>query len=211
MQCLKEKLLTRFPFIVAVDANQDLNLFDIHLDPSVQHTAPLVRELYTYFESYLQIYGNTKEGYLFTIYQGGQVIDGLSFNLPDHQYHITIDIDGKIEQLRIVDVMGATGEYSVYNSDFERLGTISTDTFPLFTPGDHWTTDNLGLKPHLNTIITRIGEQIQMEEEKFEIDVNDPDDVAFWAEQFQIEIKELQKAIRVVGANVEQITAYLQK
>ncbi|WP_276090434.1 DUF3606 domain-containing protein [Pedobacter sp. JY14-1] len=50
-----------------------------------------------------------------------------------------------------------------------------------------------------------------MEEEKFEIDVNDPDDVAFWAEQFQIEIKELQKAIRVVGANVEQITAYLQK
>ncbi|WP_276090433.1 hypothetical protein [Pedobacter sp. JY14-1] len=146
MQCLKEKLLTRFPFIVAVDANQDLNLFDIRLDPSVQHTAPLVRELYTYFESYLQIYGNTKEGYLFTIYQGGQVIDGLSFNLPDHQYHITIDIDGKIEQLRIVDVMGATGEYSVYNSDFERLGTISTDTFPLFTPGDHWTTDNLGLK-----------------------------------------------------------------
>ncbi|MES2827381.1 MAG: DUF3606 domain-containing protein [Bacteroidota bacterium] len=47
--------------------------------------------------------------------------------------------------------------------------------------------------------------------EPIEINLNDPVDVAFWAEQFEISEDELRKAVLASGKSIDDITAYLQK
>jgi len=49
------------------------------------------------------------------------------------------------------------------------------------------------------------------EEAHFTIDLNDPEDVSFWATQFEISEADLRAAVRAAGNNVEAVTKYLQQ
>lgn len=60
-------------------------------------------------------------------------------------------------------------------------------------------------------VTTCIGQRLEMDAEGFEIDADNPDDLSFWAEQFQISKQDLRQAITVAGPNVEAITHYLQR
>ena len=44
-----------------------------------------------------------------------------------------------------------------------------------------------------------------------EINVEDPEDLAFWAEQFELSEIALKEVVAKVGKSLDTITAYLQK
>ena len=43
----------------------------------------------------------------------------------------------------------------------------------------------------------------------FEVNVNDPDDLEFWADQFDLSEARLKEIVEKVGKSVENITTYL--
>ena len=43
------------------------------------------------------------------------------------------------------------------------------------------------------------------------INVDDPEDLSFWAEQFEISVEDLRKAVLASSDSIDDITAYLQK
>ncbi|MES2454773.1 MAG: DUF3606 domain-containing protein [Bacteroidota bacterium] len=209
MKKLEDHLRTGFPFIYRIDAAQDAEDFSIHLDPQLQETAPVVKALHHYLEQYIQQHEGQEANYTFRIFREEELLDVLKYNDPDHEFHITINISGKLERLRIRDLSGGTGDYAVFNENFEKIGSIHTDQAPDFTSSDHWSaTENLSL--YLDTIITRISEQLEMNAEGLEIDAQSEEDLSFWSEQFQISKEDLKKAILAAGPDVEAITLYLQ-
>lgn len=52
-------------------------------------------------------------------------------------------------------------------------------------------------------------EPVQDESEFREINVDDPDDLIYWANQFQISIAELKAAMVINGKGVREIKSYL--
>ncbi|MCD0489676.1 DUF3606 domain-containing protein [Pedobacter sp. MC2016-14] len=206
--------------------------FNLHFDVSVIDMPPQVKAIHGYVKNYLIERGDPKEEYQFKFYRDRKLIDVLHFNYPDAAHHITIELFGKMQNLRIQD-LGHTGGYIIFNDDFEELGWLYPVPEPPSVPdvslldldgedfyGDYvypdfsneaiWLIKPQEFKPYLTEILGKIVEEIDSKAETFEIDVNDPDDVAFWAEQFEISEEELRKAILAAGKSIDDITAYLQ-
>lgn len=232
MEALGGLLRSAFPLENVVVSAQDSH-FEVHFKTSVVDTAPQVKAIHDYVKENLLEHGDPKEAYQFNFYHDHQLIDILHFNDPDAAHYITIELSGKMQNLRIQDVLGATGDYTIFNEDFQQIGWLSavaepparldvslldpdsTDfysdqIYPNFNNPAIWQIEPEALKTYLPEILSKVLEEINSKAESFEVDVDDPADVAFWAEQFEISEADLRKAILAAGKSIDDITSYLQ-
>ncbi|MNY36775.1 hypothetical protein D3C86_1712840 [compost metagenome] len=146
-----------------------------------------------------------------------------------------MELLGQVQRLRIQDVLGATGDYTIFNEEFERLGTLSTvapqpeqhpdgslvnpddmddfsdEVYPDFSNANIWQIEPAALQPYINQIREKVLEEINRNYQPMEIDLDDAEDVSFWTEQFQISEADLRKAVLAAGKSIDDITTYLQK
>lgn len=233
MESLSGLLKAKFPEIKELRNGPDADWFVINIDEDVK-PAPVVKALHQYLESYIGEYGNPKEHYYFTIESGSQIIDTLHYHDPEAAHYITMELFGRLQVLRVQDVRGATGDYTLFNEDFERIGYLSAGVSPptnadgsLVNPDDMenfndevcvdfinpsiWQISPNELKPYLNEILGKVLEDINSKAEPLEVNVEDPEDLAFWAEQFELSESDLRKAVHAAGKSIDKITTYLQK
>lgn len=233
MESLGRLLKAKFPVISEITAGTDFDWFSITINEQ-GNTASFVKALNEYLEPYIAEHGNPKEEYDFTVKRGNELIDILHFNNPDAAHLITLDLFGQTQTLRVQDVMGATGDYTIFNEDFEKIGYLSAGATPptnpdgsLVNPEDMdsfndevyvdfsnpsiWQISPDELKPYMNEILEKVQEDIDNNAESLEVNVDDPEDLAFWAEQFELSESDLRKAVLAAGKSVDDITAYLQK
>lgn len=207
MKALKGMLKEQFPQIQEMDHSDDYDHFDIEI--MTNQPRSFLKSLNEYLGRFLLDYGDKETIYSFKIQRGRELLDILRFN-DDNVFYIEMEIDGKLRKVRVLDVMGATGDYSVFNEDFERLGTFYTDGAVNFSDISEWETNDELLKPYLDEIIHKIAEQIKIGEED-SINPDDPLDLEFYSEQFEISPEELKEAIESVGTSIFAIRKYLQK
>lgn len=211
MESLDRLVKAEFPAIREVKAYHELARFDIYIDKNCNPEAPLVKALDKYLGPFIAENGEVEQPYYFEIHRENELLDILRYNDPESEFYIAIEIDGKVQMLRILDVMGGTRDYTVFNSDFEKLGHFFSEGPANFVEADYWQTHDEQLKPYLEEIISKIGEQLGGYAGQDEVNVDDPLDLAFWAEQFDISITELKNAVLVAGKSIDSVTAYLQK
>nr|WP_068891234.1 DUF3606 domain-containing protein [Pedobacter panaciterrae] len=233
MESLSDLLKAKFPEIKELRTGPDADWFVININENVK-PAPVEKALHQYLESYIGEYGNSKEHYYFTIESGRQIIDTLHYHDPEAAHYIAMELFGRLQVLRVQDVMGATGDYTLFNEDFERIGYLSAGVSPptnadgsLVNPDDMdnfyddvcvdfsnpgiWQISPDELKPYLNEILGKVLEDINSKAEPLEVNVEDPEDLAFWAEQFELSESDLRKAVLAAGKSIDNITTYLQK
>jgi len=229
---LVDLLKSNFP-VKKVEVGLDDTHFAIYFNETVTDKPPLVKTIHDYLKAYIIEHGDPKDEYQFSFHRDHELIDIVHFNSPDAAHYIDIELSGKMQTLRIQDVLGMTGDYTIFNEDFEKIGQLSAVSNPVevdealasdeeldfysdqvyadFSNEALWQILPEELKPHLSEILGKVLEDINNKAETFEVDVDDPNDVAFWAEQFEISVADLQKAILVAGKSIDDITAYLQQ
>ncbi|ETZ20175.1 DUF3606 domain-containing protein [Pedobacter sp. V48] len=233
METLGHHLKAKFPEISAITAGTDFTWFIINTNGDI-NSAPFVKALNKYLEPYIAEHGNPKEEYEFTVKRANELIDILHFNNPEAAHLITLDLFGKTQNLRVQDVMGATGDYTLFNEDFETIGYLSAGVSPPtnsdgslvnrddmdnfndevyvdFSNQSIWQISPDELKPYLNEILGKVMENINSNANSLEVNVDDPVDLAFWAEQFELSESDLRKAVLAAGKSIDNITTYLQK
>ncbi|MEJ2880966.1 DUF3606 domain-containing protein [Pedobacter sp. GR22-6] len=232
MEALGGQLKSTFPLEKVVVSSQASH-FELYFNESVVDKAAQVKAIHDFIQPYLVEHGDPTAAYQFNFYRDRELIDILHFNDPDAAHHISMELSGKTQNLRIQDVLGATGDYTIFNEDFQQIGWLSavaeppvelditlldpdsTDfysdqVYPNFNNPAIWQIEPEALKPYLDEILSKVLEEFNSKAETFEVDVDEPDDVAFWAEQFEISEEELRKAILAAGKSIDDITAYLQ-
>lgn len=233
METLGRLIKSSFP-VEKVEVILDNTDFAIYFDESVTNKSAQVKAVYEFIKPYVSEHGNPKEEYMFRFYRDRELIDIIHFNDPCAAYEITVDLLGKTQTLRVQDVLGATGDYTIFNEDFEQIGYLSASISPptnedgsLINPNDMdefydevypdfsnpaiWHIHPNELKPYLNDILNKVREDINSKYQPDEVNVDDPEDLAFWAEQFEISETDLRKAVLAAGKSIDDITAYLQK
>lgn len=233
METLGRLIKSGFP-VEKVEVALDDTHFDIYFDESVRDKAAQVKAVHDYVKPYINQHGKAEQEYMFRFYRERELLDILHFNDPHSAYYITIELFGKTQNLRVQDVLGATGDYTIFAEDFQRIGWMSPvslpptnpdgtlvnpedmegfygEVYPDFNNESIWEVQPEELKPYLGEILSKVREQMNDNSETFEVNVDDPEDVSFWAEQFEISESDLRKAVFVAGKSIDDITAYLQK
>lgn len=233
METLGRLIKSGFP-VEKVEVSLDDTHFDIYFDESVQDKPAQVKAVHDYVKPYIGQHGQAEQEYMFRFYRGRELLDILHFNDPHSAYHITMELFGKTQNLRVQDVLGATGDYTIFNEDFMQLGWMSPvslppanpdgtpvdpddtdgyygEPYPDFNNESIWEIAPEELKPYLGEILSKVREQMASHAESLEVNVDDPEDVAFWAEQFEISENDLRKAVFAAGKSIDDITAYLQQ
>jgi hypothetical protein len=75
-------------------------------------------------KDFLEVHGDPETIYGFSINCGRTLVNNIRYNDPEHGHRVELTLKGKKESLFVVDVLGATGEYSIFNRDFEYLGDM---------------------------------------------------------------------------------------
>jgi len=233
METLGRLIKSGFP-VEKVEVSLDDTHFAIYFNESVSDKAAQVKAVHDYVKEYVGEHGDPKEEYQFSFYRERELIDILHFNDPNASYQITMEIFGKTQNLRVQDVLGATGDYTIFSENFEKIGGIFPFTppptnrdgtlvdpedmdgyygevYPDFNNESIWRVEPQELKPYLPEILNKVREQMNSNAESFEVNLDDPEDVTFWAEQFEISETDLKKAVLAAGKSIDDITAYLQK
>jgi len=233
METLGHHLRAKFPEINEITAGTGFSWFIVYINDMV-NLAPFVKALHEYLDSYIAEHGDPKEEYDFSVKRGNELIDILHYNNPDAAHLITMELFGRTQHLRVQDVMGATGDYTIFNEDFEKLGYLSAGVSPAMNPDGSlvnpddmdnfyddvyadfsdpaiWQISPEELKPYLNEILEKVQEQINSKSQSLEVNVDDPEDLAFWAKQFELSETDLRKAVLAAGKSIDDITSYLQK
>lgn len=121
---INEIVLDRFPEVKSMRGEE--GIFEIELneditkDPKI--TAAFVGELNDLLAPYL----NNVEGtpYHFYVQRGGTVVNYLFYNDDDKNHMVQVQMNGNPVHLNLVDIMGNTNTYCIFNDKFEILGTI---------------------------------------------------------------------------------------
>lgn len=179
MDLLGKRLRDEFPAITGGSVSARNDFFTVEIAEGTDHT-PFTKALDEFLKTYLSEYGNPEEEYQFTIQKGRQLVNILRYNDPEHGYHVEILADGKLHQLFVVDVMGATGDFSVYNENFEVVGVMNMKKiyertepdygddrpFPNFGDATLWEGSGELVETYLNQIIGQISLQLNQCTEK---------------------------------------------
>jgi hypothetical protein len=232
MHELAKQIKTAFP-VEKIELFGDTD-FTIYFNQTVTDKPAHVKAVHDLIKPHMENYGDKEEQYSFTFKQDRELIDILHFNDPGSAYHIRMNLFGREEEFRIQDVMGATGDFTIFNSDFQQVGYLSAvgipvdgppenspgeesegefydDVYPDFNRPEIWQVSPETLKPHLNEILEKVLIEINKNYIPNHLDVNDPEDLSFWAEQFEISEDDLRNAALAAGDSIDDITAYLQK
>lgn len=230
MKDLDKVIVARFPG-TKVEIVVDDTYFEIELPASVTDKSGFVKAVHEVIKDYVEKYGDPEEPYQFSFQQGRELVDILHFNDPPAAYYIRMELFGKEQDLRIQDVLGATGDYTIFDSDFKCLGCISAVgvpptqeeladdpeafysdvVYPDFTNPAIWKASTEKLEPYLGRILEKVREEMERNYTPDRVNVDDPEDLSFWAEQFEISEQDLRKAVLASSDSIDDITAYLQK
>jgi len=175
MEQLSMYLKTRFGQINAITESTDGTYFMVDFAADTQGLHLLVKEMDAFIKGYIAIHGNPEEAYGFNINCGGKLVNNIWYNDPTYGHRIEMQLKGRHQKLFIADVMGATGDYSVFNQDFEYLGDIymfadqaekdyGVFVRPDWNRVDRWRATTKLLQPHLAKIIAQV--QRSMERKK---------------------------------------------
>lgn len=230
MKDLDDLIEARFPG-TKVEIVVDDTYFEIELPASTVDKSGFVKAAYQVIKDYVEKYGDSEEAYQFSFQQGRELIDILHFNDRNAAYFIRMELFGKEQDLRVQDVLGSTGDYTIFNEDFQCLGYISAVGIPFnegrvvneleaeypdwvhadFSNPAIWKASTESLEPYMETLLEKVSAEIHRNYELVRLNVDDPADLCFWAGQFEISEQDLREAVHASSNSIDDIKAYLQK
>ncbi|RZK43336.1 MAG: hypothetical protein EOO90_03495 [Pedobacter sp.] len=224
MDLLGKRLREQFPEITGGSVSARHDFFTVEI---VQGTAnaPFTKALDTFLKDYLSRFGDPEQEYQFTLQKGRQLVNILRYNDPEHGYHVEVLAEGKLHRLFVVDVMGATGDFSVYNEDFELLGAMNmkkvferTDPdygddrpHPNFSDSGAWEATGELVQTYLNQIVGQVSLQIDAEYRKGLVDIEDEGDLVYYPSVFNVSVEQLKDGVREVGPTIGALEDYFQR
>jgi hypothetical protein len=174
-----------------------------------------------FVKAFLAANGDKDTSYQFKIEQdegsaNPHLVNFITYNDPDSGYHVEVLADGELHRLFVVDVLGATGDYSVYNSDFEVAGFMnmkavqgSTEPdygdsrpFPNFSDPLLWEAKGELVETYLNQILGQISLQIETAYRKGNVNIEDEGDLVYYPSVFGVSVEELKAGVAAVGASI---------
>ncbi len=172
MDKLSTYLKNRFAQISAITESSDGTYFMVDFAPGTAKLNLLIKEMDAFVKGYIAIHGNPEVAYGFNINCGRNLINNIWYNDPDYGHRIETQIRGRHQKLFVVDVMGATGDYSIFNQDFEYLGEIympaseeaeGLDFFaePDWSSAEKWRASTQLLRPYLKRIVQLVCRSVQ--------------------------------------------------
>ena len=163
----------RFAQISGITESSDGTYFMVDFSANTQKMNLVVKEMDAFIRGFLAIHGDPKTAYGFNINCGRQVINNIWYNEPNYGHRIELAIKGRHQKLFLVDVLGATGDYSVFNQDFEYLGDLympigkvgddhyDHSVFPDWSKPEKWRATTKLLRPYLEKMISLVGQSLE--------------------------------------------------
>lgn len=170
MDLLGQRLRDRFPEITSSTSMAGNEYFVIEIACATD-AAPFMKEFYGFVKQYLDMNGDTEIEYSFTIYRGNELVNIITYNSESSGFRVAVDLNGDRQSLYVVDVMGATGIFTVFDADFGTVGYLSMkEEVPLdllteedmqtplvnFNDSSLWTASNDTLASVMHEIIAQI-------------------------------------------------------
>ena len=226
MDLLGPRLRERFPEITGGKVSG--TSYTVCIEAGTQ-PAPFMKEFDGFVKAFLAANVDKDTSYQFKIEQdegsaNPHLVNIITYNDPDSGYHVEVVADGEQHRLFVVDVLGATGVYSVYNSDFEAVGFMNMKTvqgstepdygdgrpFPNFSDPSLWEAKGELVEKYLNQILGQIALQIDTEYRKGVVDVEDEGDLVYYPSVFGVSVEELKAAAAVVGPSIGALEDYFK-
>ena len=160
-----------FPGLKYLNVSEDGTYFYMEFASGTKDMAKVMRELDVLVKPYIDRHGDKGTAYVFNINKGKELVNIIRYQEKDYGYKVAVDIDGKVQQLFVVDLLGI-GDYTVFNKDFESLGVMyrpvrrpamgqyRMDVLTAFSDVSYWTTSSRMLKPLLNRVVVEISKQL---------------------------------------------------
>ena len=174
MDLLGQRLRAKFPEIISGSVSEGNQYFQINIAECTE-AAPFMKAFDSFVKEYLTAYGDRETEYDFNISRGRELINIITYNSDDRGHLVDVQLNGKMQSLFVVDVLGATGDFTVFNDDFETVGFIymrdttppQTETdygdyrpFPNFGDSSFWEASSSELTSVLKDIIEQIAAQL---------------------------------------------------
>jgi hypothetical protein len=224
MDLLEQRLKAEFPEIVKIEGSKATDFFELEVAEGTQ-AAPFMKAFDGFVKEYVSMHGDKEIEYQFTIYRGRELLNVLTYNDPGRGYHVEVLADGKLHKLFVVDVMGATGDFSVFNEDFELVGGMNMKSldsrteadygddrpFPNFREPAMWEARGELVDAYLNQILGQITLQMDSEYRKTQIDIEDESDLVYYAAELDVSVEQLKEAAGKVGPVMGDIEDYFSK
>lgn len=172
MERLAHILEVTFPTMRYLEASADCTYFYMEFGTAAGNIAGVMRELDQLVKPYIKRYGERGQSYVFNVHKGRELINIIRYNQPDYGYRVQLDINNRVQQLFVVDLLGS-GDYWVFNEEFEQMGMMyrpvrrpaigqyRMDVAMAFSDASYWTTSSRRLRPHLEKIVRSIHLSIQ--------------------------------------------------
>jgi len=177
MDLLVQGLKSNFPEIIGIWVSAGNEFFEISIAEGTE-AAKFMKAFDGFVKEYIQAYGDAETEYDFRINRGRQLINIMSYN-SDRGYLVDVRLNGNMQTLFVVDVQGATGDYTVFNDDFQTVGFMNMrDTRDALTEPDYgddqsqanfgdsslWEASNTELSSVLKEIVEQISSQLENED-----------------------------------------------
>ena len=174
MDLLCQRLKANFPEITACSATTGNEFFWVTIAEETKD-APFMKAFDQFVKSYIEAYGNRETGYGFRIGRSNQLVNIISYN-QELGYRVDAKLGGRMQSLFVVDVQGATGNFTVFDDDFNTVGYMwmreddaqgvegdmeGEPPHPDFTDWSLWAASNDKLRAVLYQIVTQVAEQIK--------------------------------------------------
>lgn len=174
MDLLGQRLRAKFPEIISGSVCGGNQYFQINIAEGTE-AAPFMKAFDSFVKEYLTPYADRETEYDFNISRGRELINIITYNSDDRGNLVDVKLNGKLQSLFVVDVLGATGDFTVFNDDFETVGFIhmrdlnpprteldygDNRPFPNFGDSSLWEASNTELSLVLKDIVEQIADQI---------------------------------------------------
>lgn len=223
MDLLGKRLREAFPAITGGSVSARNDFFIVEIAENTDN-APFTKALHGFLKDYISKYGDPDEQYQFTIKKGGQLVNILMFNDPGYGYHVELLVNGNLQKLFVVDVLGVSGDFSVYDSDFEFLGVMNMKPLaepleggygdehprPNFRDAGLWEASGELVETYLNQIVGQISMQLHAAYREGMVDVNQESDLVYYASVFNTSVDGLKEAVVQVGPTVGALEDYFR-
>ncbi len=217
MDLLAQRLRELFAQITTLEASEDNDRFEIKITEDCDASL-FMNELDAFVKPYIKLHGSKKHPYHFIIDRGTQLINIIGYNDPFHGYQAKAMIGQEMQQLYVIDVLGDTGYFSVFNRKFENLGEVYMKGSDDYSEGydqprsdfrkpELWLGTSEILKSVVKEIIISADEETA-KKQPLELDVDNKEDVRTWAVYFDVSVGQLEAAVRNVGPSLVKLGRY---
>ncbi|MCD0489681.1 DUF3606 domain-containing protein [Pedobacter sp. MC2016-14] len=210
MKNLIESLRLQIPEIKEVDQRSATHYY-VFLQ-GTDELLPVVRQIDEMLVGLITENGEPEEHYSFDLFFGDGTWCALQYNDEEVVYSMVLEIEGEPARLQIMDLNGASGDFVVFDAQHESLGVIHCQNSWCFDDATS-VTHSEKINPYLGEILNKIrmirGAQPEPGRE-FSIDVNDQQELEYWAGKFQISAQHLKDSIHAAGNSLKLVTSYLQ-